>query len=321
MQLLGSATAAAWHGRAGRSPWAGGGDGAGAGWGPRQPNRGDSRRGRAGSVRSEPVPCAPSRFRARRASVLRPAQAGGQRRGQRHQGPARAFSPERDPSSRTEILHPGAGSFIPQGDPSSRRGILHPEPISASSCLPASPQPRLCPQVTLGVPKDAAGSAGSLRCPRAAGSVTEQSRAPLAAGERCRPIPSPGPVPLCPEPPRGAGAAVAPSPSTLRRGLQGHAGAARASHSPSSVPRAGVPSRGPRGPGGEGALPQNLLPSERAGGAGGSFLHKHPQTWQDPPGIPDSEGSPRPGEVPRTCWVPQYHCVPPVCWFTAHPGP
>lgn len=90
-------------------------------------------------------------------------------------------------------------------------------------------------------------------------------------------------------------------------------------HSPTSAPLAQGPrpllgaqtGKGPCPRAAEPAAFRTKVTPDRAGGAGSGFLYKHPQTWQDPPGIPDSEGSPNPTEVPRTCWVPQPHCVPP----------
>lgn len=242
----------------------------------------------------------------------------GQRWGQRCQGPAQAFSPERDPSS--------------------RRGILHPEPVFASLCLPASPQRPALPPGDIGCPQGRLREApGALECPC---SVSHQSspetparwQVSSAGGSR---VPAPS---RCV--PAKAGAPVAgqgrwrcggPEPARFpAEDCRGHVSAAPCA-TVQPVPRwpkGRVPSWGPWGSDGEGALPQSGCPEpaafrkeatpDRAGGAGSGFLYKRPQIWQDPPGIPDSEGSPNPMEVPRTCWVPQPHCVPPQSATSVH---
>lgn len=266
-------------------------DGGGRGGAGSQLNLCNSRWGPAASIRSEP-------------SVLRPAQGWGQRRGQRHQGPAQAVSPERDPSSRR-------GSFIPSPSPPAR------------AFLPARSD-RLCRQVTLCVPKDACWKhreiSGVPARPSDGSSVPNSA---WVGAERCQGITSPGPLPLAPLAGDGAGA-VAPSPLDSRRGLQGARQGCHShsvSHGATSVPRAGVPSWGPWGSDGEGALPQSGCPEpaafrreatpERAGGAGSRFSVNTPQPGkilqksQTLKGLPTPRRFPDPAGSPKIIVSPQ----------------
>lgn len=253
MQLLGKATAEAWHGgaRAG---------GSGEGRSPRGRRPRPQKERDHGALPAEPLqfPAGTGWFRPVRA--VRPEAGSGLRDSHGDSDGDSGARARHRLSVRRGILHPGEGSFIPSPSPPPR------------AFLPARSD-RLCQQVTLSVPKDACWKHRTLQV-SLLGQPSKQSRnSGSVRGERCQRVTSPGPFPLCPRarcsPNRWPGMAEVRWPELARFSAEvcrGHLSAAPWESQSQQCPRAGVPSWGPGARTGKRPCPRvaalNLLPSE-----------------------------------------------------------